>query len=175
MMSETQVATLTVQQSQALKVFRKRCSIIGIGILLLAAGGLLAFIISGLSFAVRVLGLMAFLLAISYLLLTLIVMQRRTGMWWHFLNAHPNWFVVPMALAGLGLWNAVAHLFSWFPLSGFVTLLIVLLSFVVQQWLRSQTQAQAEAERVLYGEHWIRLAQAWLRDMALFRIPHERA
>ncbi len=180
MISEIQVPVLTEQQSSALRIFRNRCSIIGIGALLLAVGSWLIFIVLDLESATKTLALVLFLLAISYLLLMLIVMWRRTGLWWHFLNDQPGWVVAPVAMAGLGLWAIFAlqpavRLSSWLPFVLFIPFLIAMLSWALQQWLRSWAQARAEVERVRYSKHWIRLAQVSLRDMALFRIPHERA
>ena len=180
MISETQVLALTEQQALALKIFRNRCSILGIGALLPPVGIWLIIIVLGLESAAKILGSALFLLAISYLLLMLIVMRRRTGLWWHFLNDQPGWVVAPVATAGLVLWYSVVaqpavRLSSWLPLVLFIPILIAILGWALQQWLQSWTQARAEVERVHYGQHWIRLAEVSLRDMALFRIPHERA
>jgi hypothetical protein len=40
---------------------------------------------------------------------------------------------------------------------------------------KSSTQKRADAERVLYTDHWLKLAQLSVRDILFLRIPHERA
>ncbi|CAG0933708.1 hypothetical protein TFLX_03187 [Thermoflexales bacterium] len=178
-MSEIPVATLTEQQSRAFKIFRDRCSMIETRTVLLAASGVLLFSIPGFPSVVKVVGATISSSVPFYFLLILLVMWRRTGLWWHFLNDHPGWVIFPVTMVSLGWWFVVTWDPALYPpqwLSAlFILFLIAVLSIVLHQRLKSWAQSRAELERAQYGDHWIRLAEVSLRDIAFLRIPHERA
>ena len=187
-MTEMSVGPLPEAQASAMRVFQSHCEstfklVILICVMPLAAIAVIMAAAFNTEFAAQFVPiiLVIWLLIVIYPFLLFGLFRSRTGLWWHFLNAHSGWvgislvltlllvmmldFVLPL-IQGQAIYSA--HI-------GYEPLILVILLPLFRAAFKSSTQRRADAERVLYADRWLKLAQLSVKDILFLRIPHERA
>ena len=185
-MTEMSISPLSEAQISAMRTFQSHCestfrlvALIGVmPIAAIAVGMSAAF---NTEFAAQFIPiiLVIWLLIVVYPFLLFGLFRSRTGLWWHFLNAHSGWvgislvltlllvmlldFVLPL-IQGQTIYSA--HI-------GYEPLILVVLLPLFRAAFKSSTQRRADAERVLYADRWLKLAQLSVKDILFLRIPHD--
>jgi hypothetical protein len=135
-----------------------------------AAGNPDYFAVSGVAVG------LAYLVAWLWFIALIGVTRRRTGLVWCIVagSARFNQLHFPPFWIG-----AIALIFA-FDFTGIVSSLIVVVAVYIGAygpgWLIGKlVSPRDEVEAAAYGERWSVLTEVTVRDLLLFRIPHERA
>jgi hypothetical protein len=119
---------------------------------------------------------LAWLLAWGYFVALILLTHRRTGLLWSIVipGTRFNLLLLPLfLLIAVGFMMALNLPDS---LRSFVIILAIYCSTYGTNWVLGKMLApRDQVEAAAYGEHWLTLANVTLRDILLFRIPHERA
>ncbi len=180
MMSELNTTLLTQPQLQAQYSFDKRfrwvSSLAFIGVAWIGLILILYSVLKG-NGSLWSIGLLLCASAGIYPFVLLQIFRWRTGLSWHIINSPPSLFSASGYLLVLTLMIAlVLGLFkSLLVILGLMLAGLGLVMQFVRVWLVEFSQQRAQVERQRYGDRWLKLGELSFRDIALIRIPHERA
>ena len=187
-MTEMSVGPLSEAQALAIRAFQSHCESTFrlVALICVMPIAVIAVIIAAAfntEFAVQFVPiiLVIWLLIVVYPFLLFGLFRSRTGLWWHFLNAHSGWVGISLILTLLLIMMAdlILPLMQGEPIYGVRIasgpLIVVVLLPLFRAAFKSSTQKRADSERVRYDDRWLKLAQLSVRDILFLRIPHEHA
>ena len=181
-MSELNALEASSLQASAMRIFVMRCKRVMLAVAASCCLAIMAAMLtSGVNAQVVPFIGVVWSVMIVYPFVQLIWLRRRTGLWWHSLNAYADWIGLSIVM-GLLLYMLLYFLWPLFEARpvysariAYVPLVLIIVLPLFRSAFKSSTWTRAKVERVRYGEHWLSLSRLTFWDILLFRIPRERA